>query len=685
MMQKQNTFQPLRLAFLLPVTLALAACGGSSSPNDVSTPAPPSTPQPTSYVATAVTNTGGALSPSTINIPAGEQGSFSLSIDEGYVLESISGCNGSIDGQHYITGSMNANCTVNAVFKKIIYTISTETTAGGSINPGTAEVPFGDIASFSVKPGPGFEVGSVDGCQGTLNGTDYVTGEIKSNCVVRARFEAIEFTVSASVTGNGSVSPVQQNVAYGQPAEINIDVAEGHQIMNAEGCSGNLVSNLYTTGPITENCSVLIDIQPISYMVSVSIIGEGEATPDELEVIHGEQAEFEFTAAEEYLLADAHGCNGVLVDNSYTTAAVVEACEIEVTFVPELSTPADFSLQNHDQSVTFHWAPVAKAETYALYIAEERGVTPENYSTLQNGQRLVATENAITLEGLSNEITYYAVVTAFNIGFESDASREIFATPQGSFTPLGVLNDTGAISCADRHRGNLLCPVEGFPNQDAEQGRDAQAAAGELVKLGSGMQGFDFTKLSEFGSILPMQTGHYQLNGDAIDGNNWSCVRDNVTGLIWEIRSQDSDSYRYNDSGYRWHDPNPETNGGQEGYTSCYSGLCTTHQYIEAANTEKLCGFDDWRLPTTEELFSITHYGREGTLLDISIFPDISSSTVQLFWTSDTNTRQPSEAVYVNFRDVNVNFRSKTHPLRVRLVRGEKPYAAFNLSEKDFE
>ena len=45
---------------------------------------------------------------------------------------------------------------------------------------------------------------------------------------------------------------------------------------------------------------------------------------------------------------------------------------------------------------------------------------------------------------------------------------------------------------------------------------------------------------------------------------SWVMVRDNVTGLIWEVKTDDG-SIHDKDNEYTWYDSNPETNGGDAG------------------------------------------------------------------------------------------------------------------------
>ena len=62
-----------------------------------------------------------------------------------------------------------------------------------------------------------------------------------------------------------------------------------------------------------------------------------------------------------------------------------------------------------------------------------------------------------------------------------------------------------------------------------------------------------YTKLDAQGNELPDT------------GTEWVMVRDNVTGLIWEIKSDDGSLHHDKDNTYTWYDSNPETNGGYAG------------------------------------------------------------------------------------------------------------------------
>jgi hypothetical protein len=86
-------------------------------------------------------------------------------------------------------------------------------------------------------------------------------------------------------------------------------------------------------------------------------------------------------------------------------------------------------------------------------------------------------------------------------------------------------------------------------------------------------------------------------------------VQDNVTGLIWEVKTNDS-GLRDKDWTYSWYNSTGINDGGYAGYAdyadNCYSTTrCDTEKYVADVNAATLCGNNDWRLPNSEELNTI--------------------------------------------------------------------------------
>jgi hypothetical protein len=267
----------------------------------------------------------------------------------------------------------------------------------------------------------------------------------------------------------------------------------------------------------------------------------------------------------------------------------------------------------------------------------------------------------------------------------------------------GQLNDTGIDWCSeyiitsstsgfwDNKACNLINWVANWwpqwgqwgDQQDAFFGRDKQAREGTLVKTGGGMAGFDFTKIGASGKVLTKQGEAWSDNGTEAAGTQWDCVRDNVTQLVWEVKRNDANHLRHMSHSYSWFNESAATNGGNAGIEtpSQYkngdpiTGLtckgtaqnkCNTQSYVAAVNQEGLCGKTDWRMPNTDELRSLLHFGLNAPTIDSNYFPNTVSDG---YWSSTFVATVPNKAWEVTFDNEGEYYDLKERALHVRLVR----------------
>lgn len=156
---------------------------------------------------------------------------------------------------------------------------------------------------------------------------------------------------------------------------------------------------------------------------------------------------------------------------------------------------------------------------------------------------------------------------------------------------------------------------------------------------------------------------------------SWSCVRDNVTGVYWEVKTDDG-GLRDKDWTYTWYEPDYSRNGGIAGTQnggSCVGSRCDTDGYVAAVNVVGLCGYRDWRLPTKQELQGLVDYGipHLGPTIDTAYFPNTMTDT--WYWSSSVSAYRADFAWYIFFSYGfygNVNASYKTHSPHVRLARG---------------
>ncbi len=228
-------------------------------------------------------------------------------------------------------------------------------------------------------------------------------------------------------------------------------------------------------------------------------------------------------------------------------------------------------------------------------------------------------------------------------------------------------NDTGADSLPPGSLDSIARDTGTHPRQDCRYGRDPAAIAGHLTKTGGGARGFDYTKIANNGSALPAGAALGTANTE------WACTRDNVTGLTWEIKNLTSTDRRYAGFAYTWYDDDVTTNGGSsgsQGSNTCNAtlpgGLCNTKALVSATNAAQLCTYNNWRMPTRRELFTLYQDGSNANI-DPLYFPNTVS---EVHWTSSTYLPNTTAAWLVSHFDGATVAVEKTGSYRVRLVRG---------------
>ena len=225
---------------------------------------------------------------------------------------------------------------------------------------------------------------------------------------------------------------------------------------------------------------------------------------------------------------------------------------------------------------------------------------------------------------------------------------------------VGRLNDTGVTSCSDSENDNLVCDVGGLSEQDATTGRDAT-----YNDNGDGYAGFSFTKMDNAGRPLADQSAEYTETP-------WRCVKDNVTGLVWEVKTADGGLQDKNWT-YSWYNSSGINDGGNPGFPNggvCVDSInCDTEKYINAVNDIALCGFTDWRLPTVDELMGLRDDYRKYSI-DTRYFPDYPLLYGYEYWVSSPVSFLDGDAWAIDFYYSRMNLTSKSGRLRIRLVRG---------------
>ncbi|CAG22848.1 DUF1566 domain-containing protein [Photobacterium profundum] len=179
-----------------------------------------------------------------------------------------------------------------------------------------------------------------------------------------------------------------------------------------------------------------------------------------------------------------------------------------------------------------------------------------------------------------------------------------------------------------------------FPGQDADYGLDS-----------NGKSGFNLVKIDDKGNELTQSA------------ENWDCVKDLNTGLMWEVKVDDVASPRYKDRDYELKTTTYTPNKNDHALATCStdgnSDFCNTEQYVNHINTIKLCGNSDWRLPTANEQFDLLDLSESRKLPDadlltgmnLNFFPYVNGGNDDLGWywnTTRFTTDDPEALIYTS-------------------------------------
>jgi len=185
----------------------------------------------------------------------------------------------------------------------------------------------------------------------------------------------------------------------------------------------------------------------------------------------------------------------------------------------------------------------------------------------------------------------------------------------------------------------------------------------------------DFGEDCDYSINMPNYT-KLDANGNALNksASTWVMVRDEITGLIWEVKTTDN-SIHGNARTATWYDSNNDTNGGFSGT----NGEGTdTEDYLLQLNFEKFGGFSDWRLPTLQEISTIVAISKESIAISKSVFPNAQAGK---YWTSTTNANYPNKAWYVNLVGGGNGNTDKSEALYIRAVRKSSTILPYHFVE----
>lgn len=168
-----------------------------------------------------------------------------------------------------------------------------------------------------------------------------------------------------------------------------------------------------------------------------------------------------------------------------------------------------------------------------------------------------------------------------------------------------------------------------------------------------------------------------RVGQQTVDGKTGVCVLDQFTGLVWEVKSPEP-GLRYFEHTYSWFDPDEDAGGeldyrGKQDGGSCEGSSCDTRGFVDAVNETGLCGHQDWRVPTRDELGSISDPRKKETppTINLLYFPHTQPGE---YWSANDYQFHWDTAWLWNFGNGLDRVEWKASPRYLRLVRGEPQY-----------
>jgi hypothetical protein len=287
-----------------------------------------------------------------------------------------------------------------------------------------------------------------------------------------------------------------------------------------------------------------------------------------------------------------------------------------------------------------------KKSTLALAVAA--GVISVSLSTgafartsiTEVASRVVALEEAVSTKASKSDVDQAIAEISLTQGPQGQTGAQ---GDQGERGIQGLAGTNGAEADLSGLHSTIEAHDDLLADKDAEILALQENVATLTTLLERTVDVADFTKISWRGQNLDKSA------------SEWSCVRDNKTGRVWEVKTG-SGLHSINNR-YRWGGIGAEQFG-----TEFYDDW-----NVLVNESRGLCGYSDWRVPNRFELIAASQDGERAGELMTQYFPHASS----YFWSSSAYENYSGSARYVSFAyGYSYDYFSRGNSLPVRLVRG---------------
>ena len=297
-----------------------------------------------SYTITTSSGTGGTI---TVNqsVEQGESVRITATPSTGYELQSWGGtCGTFAKTANPATFTATKDCSIRVAFEKVSYTILSSVTLGGQITE-TQTIGSGATATVAVTLNEGYMLSEWTGTCGTFSADDLeVSFKVTKDCSITANLKEKEletslqnlekesYTITTSAGTGGSITE-NQSVEQGESVSITATPSTGYQIESWGGTCGTFAKSMNPASfTVTEDCSISVDFEKVSYSITTNA-GAGGSITENQSVKHGDNVSITARPDTGYQIESWGGDCGTLTESGNSASfTATKDCTIRVSF-----------------------------------------------------------------------------------------------------------------------------------------------------------------------------------------------------------------------------------------------------------------------------------------------------------------------------------------------------------------
>ena len=524
-----------------------------------------------------------------------------------------------------VTNSLGSVTSNNATLTVVAVLITTQ--------PASQTVNAGQAASFGV----------------TASGTGTLSYQWKKNGVNISGATSSSYTTPAtSSADHGAVYAVNISNAYGTVTSSNATLTVNYP----PSISIQPSSQSVATGQTASFSVVATGTGPLAYQWrknGSNISGATSSSYTTPAIVSGDNGA-QFSVVVTNNLGSVTSNNAILSDVAISTQPSAQSVVVGQT--------ASFSVAATGTGLTYQW----RKNGSNISGATSSSYTTPATSSADNGAvfTVVVSNSAGTVTSNSATLT---VITAPAISTQPAAKRVVVgqtATFYVTSTGIGRTyqwrkngsNINGATS------STYTTPVTAIGDNGAVYSVVVSNSAGTVTSSNATLSVFA-TRYSE---VANASGGTYAKT---------ECVKDNITGLVWEGKTASPATSRLGTSTYTNYDStsSAQKSNGSNPTQSDIDNSTNSIGYRNSVRTSNLCGYTNWRLPTKEELEGILA-SSGSPRIDTTWFPNTQAN---YYWSSSPFAANSFfSAWYVNFSNGGVDTGVRYDYGAVRLVRASQ-------------